>query len=592
MQKKLTWILTMLAVVLFAFIYFFERKVPGSAERNTPPRLVAIEPQDVTALEITLPGGGVVRAEQTNGVWFLTKPRYPAEQSIIETFVTNVVRLRRFDKMAQHEVVIEGQKSFGLDPPQATVQVEAATNSIQFDVGGNAPLTSNIYLRLLPSSEVVLTQPDLLQTLPRDTNAWRSKRLLPLANLTFDHLRVRAGQRSFELGRNSTNQLWQITRPIPARADQNQVSALLEVVGRAQVGRFVGDGLTQLDPFGLQMPEIELGLSQGTNRVYTVEFGAAATNDTNQVFARLLGYTNVVTVPRELLDVLKLPYKAFHDPRLFTMEQVSALDRVEVKFLEEFALQRQVDGRWFLGETNRQPVDMELLGEFLTKIFALRILDIAKEVPAEADLQALGLRQPIASFSLFLRVTNSPGNITNVLYSQLSFGTNTAGRIYVSRSDETPVYITEFAKFLELPRFAYELRDRQIWSFATSSVVRVSIASAAGTNSAVRTAAGWLTDPLANEAIGEAVFRMSNLKALRWVAKGEERKQSLGIVPGAEVLEVELKMENGTEVWRIPLGKLTMRRDVYAEHPQTGALIFEFPGEIYHLLKQNLPAAK
>ncbi|MGZ8921451.1 MAG: hypothetical protein ACXW3L_10725, partial [Limisphaerales bacterium] len=83
MQKKLTWILTMLAVVLFAFIYFFERKVPGSAERNTPPRLVAIEPQDVTALEITLPGGGVVRAEQTNGAWFLTKPRYPAEQSII-----------------------------------------------------------------------------------------------------------------------------------------------------------------------------------------------------------------------------------------------------------------------------------------------------------------------------------------------------------------------------------------------------------------------------------------------------------------------------------------------------------------------------
>jgi hypothetical protein len=108
----------------------------------------------------------------------------------------------------------------------------------------------------------------------------------------------------------------------------------------------------------------------------------------------------------------------------------------------------------------------------------------------------------------------------------------------------------------------------------------------------VRAGPAWSSDPLANEAIGEGVFRLSNLKALRWVTKGEERKQSFGIVPGAEVLEVEIKTDTGSEVWRILLGKQTMRRDVYAEHPKVPGLIFEFPGEIYHLLKQNLPAAK
>ena len=592
MQKKLTWVLTIMAVGLFAFIYFFERKVPSTSERNTPPRLVSMEPQDVTALEVTVAGGGIVRAEQTNGTWFLTKPLYPAEQSIIETFVTNVVRLRRFDKMAHHEVVMEGQKSFGLDPPQAIVKVEGTTNSIEFEVGGTAPLTSNIYIRVLPSTEVVLTQPDLLQTLPLDTNAWRSKRLVPLASLQFDRLHVRAGQRSFELGRNPTNQLWQITKPIPARADQNQVAALLDVVRRAQIGRFVVDGSVDLERYSLQTPEVELGFSEGTNRLFTVQFGGSATNESNHVFARLLGSTNVVTVPRELADILKQPYKAFHDPRLFTMENVAALDRVQVQFLEDFALQREPDGKWFVGDTNRFPVDMELFGEFLTKVFGLRIVDIAKEVPTEADLQALGLLEPTAAFSIFQRVTNSTGTVTNALYSQLSFGTNTADRIYVSRSDETPIYITEFAKFLELPRFAYELRDRQIWNYETGNVVRVSLASAAGTNSAVRTPAGWSADPLGNAALREAVFRLSNLKALRWVTKGEERKRSLGILPGSELLEVELRTENGTEVRRIRLGKLTMRRDVYAEHPETEALIFEFPGEIYHLLRQNLPAAK
>jgi hypothetical protein len=593
MQKKLTWFLTGLALALFAFIYFVERKVPGTAERGTAPRILAtVEAQDVTALEITLAGGGTVRAEQTNGTWFLTKPLYPAQQSAINTFVTNVVRLRSFDKLEQHDVVLQGQKSFGLEPPRATVQIETATNRYKLEIGGDAPFTNNIYVRLAPSAEVLLTEAQVLKSLPRTTNDWRSENLLQLATLPFDHLQLRVGQRVVELGRNPTNGAWQITKPIPARADQQQIAVLLDQIGRAQVGDFVADGVVDLERYGLQTPEVELGLSQGTNRLFTVQFGGSATNGTNQVFARLLGNTNLVTVSRELVDFLKQPYKAFHDPRLLTLENLPALDRVGVKFLEEFAVQRQPDGRWRVESAGGFPADLELLGEFLSKMLALRILDIVKEVPTEADMQALGLQKPLARYSFYHRQTNASGTVTNVLSSELSFGTNTADRIYVSRSDETPIYITEFAKFLELPRFAYELRDRQIWNVSTANVVRVSLVSAAGTNTATRTGAAWTSEPLANEAIGEAVFRLSNLKALRWVAMGDERKRSLGIGPEGEILELEVKGENGTEVRRIPLGKLTMRRDVYAEHPEIQTLIFEFPGEIYHLLKQNLPAAK
>jgi hypothetical protein len=591
MQKKLTWFLTFLALALFAFIFFFERKVPGTAERNAAPRLVAIDPRDVTALEITLASGGVVRAEQTNGTWFLTKPHYPAQQSVIQMFVTNLTRLRRFDKLPQHEVVMEGQKSFGLDPPRAIVHVETATNRFELQVGGSAPLTNNIYVRMLPSTDVVLTQADLLQTLPQHTNDWRSRRLLQLARIPFDHLQVRTGQRLFELSQNPTNRSWQIRRPFPARGDQYQIAALFDLIGRTQIGGFVADGAVDLEQYGLQTPEVEVGFNQGTNRVFTVEFGRSSTNETNHVFARVLGNTNLVTVPRELVDFLKQPYKAFHDPRLFTLNNPGALDRIEVDFLEDFALHRQ-DGRWMVGEGEGFPADLELLGEFISKVLALRIVEIAKEVPSEADLQTLGLRKPTASYSFFERMTNAAGAATNELTATLAFGTNTADRIYVSRSDETPVYIAEFAKFLELPRSAFELRDRHIWNYATGNVARVSIASAAGTKSAVRAGPAWSSDPLANEAIGEGVFRLSNLKALRWVTKGEERKQSFGIVPGAEVLEVEIRTDTGSEVWRIFLGKQTMRRDVYAEHPKVPGLIFEFPGEIYHLLKQNLPAAK
>ena len=590
MQKKLTWFLTFTALALFAFIFFLERRIPSTAERSAAPRVLpGIEPLNITALEITLAGGGVVRAEQTNGAWLHTKPLYPAHQTAIETFVTNLVQLRSFDRLPQHEIALQGQRHFGLEPPRATVQVETATNKYTFEVGGNAPLTNNVYLRLLPSGEVVLAHADLVQSLPESTNAWRSQRLLQLANIPFDHLHVRHRQRIFELGRNPTNQLWRITRPIPARGDQQQIGTLLDQLARAQVTSFIADGSADLERFGLQTPELEIGFIQGTNRNFAIEFGGAATNLTNQVYARLIGRTNIVTVAEDLVDFLKQPYKAFHDPRLMTFDNLGALNRIEVNFQEQFAVQRQADERWRIGGEDGFFADRELLGEFLSRILALRILDIAKEVPTEADLQELGLQKPLARYAFFERRTNNAPATTN-LTAELAFGTNTADRIHVKRSDEPPIYVAELARFLELPRAAYELRERQIWTLSTGNITRVSIISPGATNTAVRAGAAWSGEPVVNEAIGEAVFRLSNLKALRWVPKSTERKRSLNI--GTETLELDVKSGGDTQTHRIPLGRQTMRRDVYAEHPDVDSLVFEFPGDIYHLLKQNLPPVR
>jgi hypothetical protein len=593
MQKSLTWFLTILALALFAFIYFFERKVPGSADRNAAPRLFAtLDPQQIRALEITLPGSGVVRAEQTNGHWFLTKPNYPAQQTMIETFVTNVTRLRRYDRIAPHEVALQGQKSFGLDPARATVLVETATNRVRFEIGGAAPLTKNIYLRVEPSAEVVLAQADLLASLPQTTNDWRSEKLLQLGEMAFDHIQIRNGQRMFELGKNPTNSLWQITRPIPARADQDQIVALFEQLGKAQVGGFVADGATDLERYNLQTPQMDLAFSQGTNRVFTMEVGGPVTNQTNQVYARLLGTTNIVTVSSDLIEYLRQPYKAFHDPRLLTFD-LNALDRVTVHSQEKFSIQRQPNGRWTVGDKEGVPADFELLAEFLRTILSMRILDIAKEVPTEADLQALGLQVPRVSYGFFEKNTNTAGVTTNILFSEIGFGSNLVDRIYVRRSDETPIYITPLAPLLELPHQAFRMRERRIWNFSTNELVRLSLGSAAGTNSAVRSNSGWAADAVASAAIEEAAFRLSSLRVERWVAKGEEALKSAGITPQSQVLEVELKKPGGNEILRIHFGKETLRHNVYGTVPGAGEpVIFEFPGEIYHLLNQNLPAAK
>jgi hypothetical protein len=187
-----------------------------------------------------------------------------------------------------------------LEPARAAVWWKQPLTGCEFEIGGPAPLTKNIYLRVEPSSDVIMVQADLLQSLAQSTNDWRSEKLIPLGEMSFDHIQVRNGQRIFELGKNPTNNLWQITKPIPARGDQDQIASLFEQLGKAQVGRFVADGTVDLDRYNLQTPQIEVGFSQGANRVFTMEIGGNVTNETNQVYGRLLGTTNIVTFSRRI----------------------------------------------------------------------------------------------------------------------------------------------------------------------------------------------------------------------------------------------------------------------------------------------------
>src|SRR5438874_5539652 len=109
MQRNLTWSLFSAALCLFALIYFVERKLPSSAERHEPRRVLPIASvQEIQAIEVEFPPAAVVRAEKRNGLWTLVEPKYPARQIALETFATNLLELQAFDRIPAHEVTLQG----------------------------------------------------------------------------------------------------------------------------------------------------------------------------------------------------------------------------------------------------------------------------------------------------------------------------------------------------------------------------------------------------------------------------------------------------------------------------------------------------
>jgi hypothetical protein len=593
MQRKLTWSLFAAALGLFLLIYFVERKIPGTAERHAPKSVLPFATvNDIDELEVTLATNGSVRAERTNGAWVLTQPNYPARQAALETFATNLVQLRAFDRISAHDVNLQGAKSFGLEPPRALVEVRGGSNTFRFEIGGIAPLTSNVYLRLPRSGEVILANAHFLESVPRSTNDWRSPALFQVSALNFDRIQVRAGQRSFELARNASNNVWQISRPVPARADQDRVLELLQVLRTAEATAFVTDSpVADLDRFGLQAPEVELTFSAGTNRVYSIEFGNAFTNGTKQVFARLLGQTNVVSAPRALVDYLKQPYKTFHDPRLVAINP-AGLDRIIIRGREEFILQRDPRGGWAVVDRAKTPVDRELFNKFALAVSSLQIIDIVKEVPTDADLKALGFAPPMASYALFEKLTNAAGMATNILFTDINFGAAQLDKVYVRRSDEAPIYQTALSGFLELPKRAFELRDRTIWRFQSNTVTAISISNGSRTNTLTRSPTGWSKDLIANAQLEEIVFRLSNLRAQEWVEKGANRLATFGVKENSPILTLQVRTATGLEQHSLRFGRQTLRRDAYAAvvfPGETEPTIFEFPGDLFQMMLQALP---
>jgi hypothetical protein len=597
MQKSLTWILLAAALGVFGFIYFFEQRLPSARDRAEAPRLFPdVEPAKATEVKVTFASGEILRAEKMDERWILREPTYPAQQTAIENFVTNVASIRKLERIAPHEVALQGAKAFGLEPPGGAVELLSGTNRYSFQIGGRAPLTSNSYARLQPSGEVVLASSEVGDLIPPSVRAWRDPRLVDFGALTFDQLRIRTGTRVFELAKDPTNRTWRIARPVPARADQERIAGLLEALRSARVHRYVADAPGDLERFGLQHPVMALSFLNGTNQRQAIEFGAALTNEPGLIHARLVGHGNVVAIPRQLADLLSQPYKNFHEAQLVSF-QPAALDRVVIDSTEKFALQREPDGRWSgKGGADRVPIDSMLLNRFLTDFLALEILDIAREVPTDADLKSFGLLNPAASYAFFEQLTNAAGIMTNILFSEVSFGTNQSDRIYARRSDELPVYMASLAQMLALPRRVFELRDRRVWEIPASTIVRVSLSNDAGTNSLERTASGtWSEDVILHEAISEAVLRLAALEAVEWSSKGEQRMATFGMRENSPRLMIETRGVEGTSIVSVRFGNATMKRNIYAATTLPGdsePVIFEFPGILFHSLIQLLPFPK
>jgi hypothetical protein len=584
-----------MAVALFAFILFHHRYLQkaGSGPTYVLPKLKAAT---VASVQVRPAALLEIRAERTNGTWRLTEPLvYPAQAVSIEKLLAELERLKPAPYITARE--LRGRpktdEEYGFATPQASIIIEQPGYTYRLRVGAKTAPGDQVFLQVIGVEGVYVVDADFLKYLPRTADEWRDTALIDLKGLTLDRLAVTNGAKIFELRRDANNKPWRMVYPLQARANNAKAEEALQALQSVRVLQFVPDDpKADAETFGLQAPELEVALGQGTNTIARLQFGKSLTNDTRLVYGRRLGLNAIVAVPKDLLAPWYVQVNDFRDPFLVTLTAPVAV--IDVRGQDSFSLRQQTNDTWRVLPQDF-PADAGLVKDLLSSLSALHIVEFKEDVTIAANLPAYGLASPVRQYTLRSATTNSSLGPTNAIIAELHFGTNQADRIFAQRADEPSfVYAVKLADFQRLPAASWEMRERQIWSFSTNDVARVTIRQQGRTRQIIRNGPFEWSLALGSQGIINAlaveatVSGLCQLAATAWVARGEQNRARYGFTDNGDQVTLEFKKGDKASV---EFSNQAAPNLPYAAVTLDGQLwVFQFPTWLYDYVQKYLSA--
>ena len=582
------------AVGMFFLIWGYERHIQTTdthaGSQSLLPGLIA---RDITSLQIQRTNGFFLQVQHTNGGWEYTVPfSYPAIGPAVEQFLTFAEGLNRDFLVA--ETLDQTTNRFGLERPQALVTWVQGSLRADLRVGGRTLSGDQVYAQLVGSPSVYAVPARLLDLLPVTLHDWRDSSLIHWRGLNFNRLSVSNASRGFTLAFSPSNHGAYLLKPFQARADNAQVSRLLVSLGSAQAAQFVSDaGRVDWETYGLQPPALELSVSIDTNQLVAVQFGGSPAKDPSLIYARLSAHSNLVTVPRALLDSLQLSFEDLRDTRLLSF-QPDRVESLEVRGTEEFTVRRQDTNAWVV-TPGGMVADASLMRDVLSWMQGLTIVEFSKDFVT--DFSPYRLAPPSYSWILRGSSTNSSGGVTNGELAQLDLGGTQNDKVFARRRDESSVYAVRLGDALKLPDAAWKLRDRRVWSFTTNEVTQVLIEKDGRKVQIRRNTDGSWSGPAGKLdnylSIEETVHRMGQLRASVWTARGETNRADFGFTDTGHRVTFDVKREGKAQALTLEFGARAPSLYTYAGVKLDSEWwFFEFPFDLYFMVLRDLSISK
>ena len=291
MKPRTLLILLVLVLGLGAFIWFYERKLPSSEERETLGKKVfALEKGDVTAVAIDAPKGSVRlerapapkpaqdkkdKKEETAGPaadWRLTRPLAArADAFAVDRLLDAVTSLQRTNTLDAVD-----PKAVGLDKPRATVRLTTRDGEKVLRIGAEVPPGGSTIAGIEGRKGAYVVSDAVLSEVDKAPGEWRDHQVFRGNREAVQRITLTGGSAGPVVLARRSGSFW-MERPAADRADRDLVDGLLSDLTGLTADRFL-DGPQNLAALGLNPPKgaVDVVFSDGTPPA-RVELGTAVT---------------------------------------------------------------------------------------------------------------------------------------------------------------------------------------------------------------------------------------------------------------------------------------------------------------------------
>ncbi len=314
--------------------------------------------------------------------------------------------------------------------------------------------------------------------------------------------------------------LWDLKKPLAARADASAVNAILDELEFAERTRSIAgkelEGVSLAD-YGLDTPALRVTL-RGKKQPITLLVGRE-TPTKDALYLQVEGRKEVCVVRKSIAErfgqtVESLRSRAAIEftPSAVTRLEINAAGRV-IELARAPAVTNVVS-RWTLTRPLVARADQDKVSELLSDLEELRIQDFVSEDPK--DVHTYGLDEPEREVTVFSGDTGK----TLVLGKPL---TNDASKVYAKLKAANSIFTVSADAAKKFAAPVNDLRDRRVLAFDDEAVAGIEILRGADAIRLTHATNGWtLTAPVAlaadDGAIRQFLRDLGELRATEFVA--------------------------------------------------------------------------
>lgn len=304
-KKTLFWVIVLIG--LGGAFFLFDKKQEEVKQVNEANlKLLPFAVKDISEFWIAnLKENTRISVARGNDGWQVTQPlSAKGDTKAIDKFLTNVVTARK-DAVLFDRIEAAKLAELGLASPEVEMGLKAGGTETVIVFGEKGPTHNIAYIMFKGRPEVYRVHSDLKKEASKDVYALRDKTILD-----FDPVKMRR----LEIAKKDTPRVvveqdqgkWNLLEPKGERASMAKVLELLYVIKNGEIKAFADESPTDLAPYGLSSPMLQLTVFQEQKETPHVLAIGDKDRAKRAYFARTNQQKKIFDVEEELVNTILL----------------------------------------------------------------------------------------------------------------------------------------------------------------------------------------------------------------------------------------------------------------------------------------------